>query len=467
MSSLPRIGGAAAQGVAIASDDGVFLPEIGELLRLRGFVPRAMTYQDAVDDPTVGAIAVAPQQGLNPALAFRLSPYVRAGAEKKTPFIIFAPIPEDEQSLEEHIIATGSLVCHGALITDDPDVWLEALVLAGNWGIPQSPGVAIVAPSGTWLDAQSKRLGEQLGAHWRKLPKQTKDSIGTVLAQVQPEMPHSIGPSLVVPLRPRGELRDSNQQATLIGLTASLQAARLLGEIGQRIDENALGHGTFSGDIDEARFQKQLAQINTRVGDHETKVMMKAFGVPIIRQAVATTPSAATRVAQKAGYPVELKPWGPTIPSEGNGCPVERDLHTAAQVRQAFAVVSKKANLEPGSPVIVRETPAHGRELEARVTQIGSLGWVLIMKVQGEKLPIARLAPLHPMDALALAYQIGSTRLDEKEPNREQLAELLQCLAAMGPLGERVQVVHAHRIVAASDADKIMVIDASAILQPA
>jgi hypothetical protein len=118
--------------------------------------------------------------------------------------------------------------------------------------------------------------------------------------------------------------------------------------------------------------------------------------VPITRQAVATSPSAALRLAAKAGFPVDVKPWGPDVPSERDGCPVERGLASAADVRRAFAAVLAQAG-QPldGGAVIVRASPRPGRELRVKIVHLPDLGPTVIVEVPGQP-PEAAPAPLRP-----------------------------------------------------------------------
>src|SRR4029077_5213462 len=106
---------------------------------------------------------------------------------------------------------------------------------------------------------------------------------------------------------------------------------------------------------------RQLGRLASemRVGDHETKTLLKAYGTPITRQIVAPTPSAAVKGARtKVHYPVEVKPWGHDVPTEREGCPVERGVTSDAMVRRAFAAVLAAAGkLSPAGAVIVREAP--------------------------------------------------------------------------------------------------------------
>src|SRR6185295_14980047 len=129
---------------------------------------------------------------------------------------------------------------------------------------------------------------------------------------------------------------------------AALGAITILGRAAERI---AVGLGpapviaSAELAIDLDKLERQLAKLGSeqrRLGDHETKVILSAYGVPITRQAVATTPAAAVRLARRAGYPVELKPFGHDLPSEPAGCPIERNITSDAMVRAAFTTRSEE-----------------------------------------------------------------------------------------------------------------------------
>jgi acetyltransferase len=166
-----------------------------------------------------------------------------------------------------------------------------------------------------------------------------------------------------------------------------------------------------------------LRKLGERAGDHETKVLLAAYGITVTRQAVATTPSGATRIAKQAGFPVQVKPWGPDQPSELDGCPVIGDLGSAAEVRRAFAAISTRAGLEVGSPVIVRETPAGGRELDLRLQSVIELG-PMILAHSGTS-AVAAPTPLRRADATRIADLAAATRAGDESSGRTNLIEAL------------------------------------------
>jgi hypothetical protein len=158
---------------------------------------------------------------------------------------------------------------------------------------------------------------------------------------------------------------------------------------------------------------------------------LSAYGVPITRQAVATTPSAAVKLARRAGYPVEIKPFGHDLPSEPAGCPVERNLTSDAMVRAAFTTVLVAAGRAPGDAtgVIIRETPPHGRELSVAFLELPSLGWTVVLDTAGTGQLAAAPAPLRLIDASRSPPGRGLARRRPRS-DRTGLANLLRRASA-------------------------------------
>ncbi|MCW5806608.1 MAG: acetate--CoA ligase family protein, partial [Deltaproteobacteria bacterium] len=279
---------------------------------------------------------------------------------------------------------------------------------------------------------------------------------------------------LYVPVIARGELARSGDGAALFGARPALAAVDILGRAAERI---AAGLGsaprTASAElaIDEARLHRQLEKLGDgRLGDHETKVLLAAYGVPITRQAVATTPSAAVKLARRAGYPVEVKPWGHDLPSEPAGCPVERNVTSDALVRQAFASVLAAAGrtgprAADGAAVIIRETPPPGREVSASFLELASLGWTVVLDAPGAG-RVAAPAPLRLADAQLLAAHVVASRAGDPEPDRIGLANLLRRASHLVvDLEQRLFSLELPRIVVGGRGARTLVVDASAELR--
>jgi hypothetical protein len=467
---------ASDRAVAIAVDSQGPAAELSRALETRGVRTRAVaSMHEAAANAAVVAccLAEAPSPEQAGELARACERAVRAGAP---PVVLTAfPPPSSGRRLAETAAALAYMQAHGAILCADPDTWLETIVLAYAYPMPAGPRVAVVAPPGSWLSLSAAALAAERASFGSRVPPVHRDaaSVGPVdvvlvdRSEITPSTPDRVGSALVVPVVGRIENLHGSQ-ISLAGLRQAMEAVSLAGRASQRIRA-----GLGPADVDDLpdpppdheRFDRQVSQLDERAGDHETKVLLKAYGVNITRQAVATTPSRATSVAKRAGFPVEMKPWSPDAPTEPEGCPVETDLKNAPDVRRAFVAIPKAAGLDPGSPVIVRETPPRGRELRARICQLGALEWTVIVDIGGAPGPIAAPAPLRPIDARELARYVEASRVGDPEPDREALAELLRRASHMVVAHQDVFVsLDLARVIVAPRGQGAVVVDARAVL---
>ena len=266
----------------------------------------------------------------------------------------------------------------------------------------------------------------------------------------------------------RGEL--AGDTLALYGIRAALGAMDVLGNAAERI---AIGLGPapaaalaeLSVDLELRTRQLNKLAAGMRVGDHETKVLLKAYGVPITRQAVATTPSAAVKAARGAGYPVELKPWGHDLPTEPAGCPVERNVTSDALVRRAYSAVLAAAGRSPNATdsgsVIVREAPPLGRDLAVSFIRLPALGWTVVIDAPGAPHVAAAPAPLRVADAQALAAVVVASRAADPEPDRAGLANLLRRASHLViDLDSRLARLELPRVIVGGRGARTLVVDA-------
>jgi len=313
------------------------------------------------DDVIAWALEAAP----GAALAHELAAVCARGAGADRPVCLLAPLPRGTgRPAVERTAAVAYLRSYGAAVGHDVDAWLESVVLLVRFGLPAGPRAAVIAPPGSWLEAQAIAIATEAELGGVRSPLSAPDDpTDVVLYEPALGAPPSSTPGLHVPVAARGELADGT--AILYTPRAALGAIAILGRAAERL---AVGLGpapvaaSAALAIDRDRLERQLAKLGSeqrRLGDHETKVLPAAYRVPITRQAVATTPSAAVKLARRAGYPVEIKPFGHDLPSEPAGCPVERNLTSDAMVRAAFTTVLVAAGRPPndGTSVIIRETP--------------------------------------------------------------------------------------------------------------
>lgn len=425
------------------------------------------------------AIAWALDAAPGVALAVELAAVCARAAAAGRPVCLLAPPPHGTgRPAIERSAALAYLRAHGAAITHDVDAWLEAVVLLVRFGLPAGPRAAVIAPPGSWLEAQAIAIAADAELGGARSPlAAAEDPTDVVLYEPGLGPPPAGTPALHIPVAARGEL--AGGAAVLHGARAALTAIAMLGRAAERI---AVGLGPAPAAasaelaIDADRLARQLAKLagdQRRVGDHETKVLLAAYGVPITRQAVATTPSAAVKLARRAGYPVEVKPFGHDLPSEPAGCPVERNVGSDAMVRAAFATVLAAAGRPPGDAagVIIRETPPSGRELSVAFLELPAIGWTVVLEgptgAGGPGAPLAAApAPLRLIDAQALAAQVAASRAGDPEPDRTGLANLLRRASHLVvDLGGRIVRLDLPRVVIGGRGARTLVVDAATELR--
>ncbi len=472
-----------AQARSAASTSTLSLPRvhviapthIGETaiaaLRAREIDARAAQRPDASGEDIVAwALETSPTADAAVELAETCARAALAGR----PVCLLAPPPRGTgRPAIERAAGLAYLRAHGAAIAHDIDAWLEATVALVRFGMPRGPRCAVIAPAGSWLEAQALAIAAEAEAAGTRAPvigRGAKSDEPTDVVLFDPtlgEPPASV-PGLHVPVVARAEL--GSEAPALYGARDALAAFEVLGRAAARI---AVGTGPASRTaaaelaVDRTLLDRQLGKFGSpmRVGDHETKVLLRAYGVPITRQVVATTPSAAVKAARTVKYPVELKPWGNDLPTEPAGCPVERGVTSDALVRRAYSAVLAAAGRihtanDPGA-VIVREPPPTGRDLVVQLVQLPALGWTVLVDAAGTAHIAAAPAPLRQIDADALAATVVASRAGDPDPDRPGLANLLRRASHLVvDLGERISRLEMPRVVVGGRGSRTVVADA-------
>jgi hypothetical protein len=422
----------------------------------------------STDDIVAWALETSPSG----ARAVELAQICTRAAEAGRPIVLLAPpVRGTTRAAVERAAAITYLRAHGAALSHDVDAWLEAVVLLVRFGLPQGPRAAVIAPPGSWLEAQATSIAldaESVGA--RSPLSAPDDPTDVVLYDPELGTPPRTTPGMHVPVAARGEI--DRDEPMLHTARAALGAVVILGHAAERI-RVGLGPAprTASAElgIDTELVERQLKKLEREgtsgnIGDHDTKALLKAYGVPITRQAVAQTPADAVKKARRAGFPVELKPFGRDLPSEPDGCPVEKNLTSDALVRQAFARVLIAAGRSPteNTYVIVRETPPDGRDVTVSFLRLPELGWTVVL--EGVQIAAAP-APLRLVDAQMLAAHVVASRSGEGDLDRAGLANVMRRASHLVvDLDTRLAGLELPRVVVGGRGARTIVVDAAAEL---
>lgn len=189
------------------------------------------------------------------------------------------------------------------------------------------------------------------------------------------------------------------------------------------------------------------ADSRTLLTGTEARVLLRAFGIPVVEPQAAATAEAAVACAAAFGYPVALKIDSPDITHKSDVGGVRLGLGDAAVVRAAFdAILQRAARERPAARLSgVTVEPMQGgpgvRELLLGILRDPVFGPVVVFGAGGVAVELYgdRAVELPPLDRARAAEMVARTRVARslgafrggEAASVESLYEVLQRVAAM------------------------------------
>jgi acetyl-CoA synthetase len=157
------------------------------------------------------------------------------------------------------------------------------------------------------------------------------------------------------------------------------------------------------------------------LGEREAKTVLSLYGVPVVGERLVTDAEGAVAAADALGYPVALKIESPDLPHKTEAGVVRLNLRDAAEVRDAFDIVSRNAARVSPAPritgVLVQPMVPAGVELMIGARVDPQFGPLIIVGFGGVLVEVLRdhavgLAPVGREEALAMVLGLkGSEAL--------------------------------------------------------
>lgn len=188
-----------------------------------------------------------------------------------------------------------------------------------------------------------------------------------------------------------------------------------------------------------------LARGQSALSEYDAKRFLSGFGIPINREAQASTADEAIAEARRIGFPVVLKASGATLQHKTEVGGVALDLRSESEVREA----SRRLLGIPGcESLLVQEMVRGDRELVCGLTRDAQLGPCVMFGLGGiltEVLDDAvfRLAPLTSTDALEMLQEIRSAKIlgpFRGQPPADRAA-LSRILVALGTIALEYEAI--------------------------
>lgn len=264
--------------------------------------------------------------------------------------------------------------------------------------------------------------------------------------------------------------------------TAAFLAQRALLRAEQAIALSAGAATTLprAGDDDGlARAREVLAGAGPILTDHESKVVLRGFGIEVTRQAVASSASGAVGFADRIGYPVVLKALSPDLRRRADIGAIALELGSAAVVRRAYGTIVDA--VEHNAPtarldgVLVAEMVEPGLDVRAGAIRLpgGDLAlWGQVGEATTPIEPVLAMSPLSTADARLLAHAVLSRApvpglRRGSDPEIEDFSDLLLRLDALvRAFAERLAIVRVDPVRLCGAPRGAVVLDARIVQRP-
>jgi acetyltransferase len=169
-----------------------------------------------------------------------------------------------------------------------------------------------------------------------------------------------------------------------------------------------------SGDITD------LLERTGSLSEHQSKRILKSHGIPITREALATSADMAVELARELGYPVALKVQSAAIAHKTEAGGIALDLASDDEVRSAYELILGEAErFDPNAEVqgvLVQEMVEGGVEVIVGATRDPVFGHVIMFGLGGIFVEALRdvsfrVAPLTRTDAREMIEEIKGYRV--------------------------------------------------------
>src|SRR5664279_2672410 len=173
----------------------------------------------------------------------------------------------------------------------------------------------------------------------------------------------------------------------------------------------------------------------------ESKILLSAYGIPVVEEAVVTSEDEAVSRSREMGFPVVLKGHGARLTHKTERGLVKVNLRSVSEIRRAYRQIKASA-AEDWEGCLIQPLVEGKREFVAGMFRDAQFGPTVMFGLGGiftEALDDVafRIAPLFDAQADALLDEIKSSKLlgdfrGEKVADRAQLRQVLLGLSRLG-----------------------------------
>ena len=221
--------------------------------------------------------------------------------------------------------------------------------------------------------------------------------------------------------------------------------------------------------IEKARKRGQTA-----LSEHDSKLLLEKYGVPVTPEKLVQTADEAARAAADLGYPVVLKACGPEIAHKTERNLVAVGIRSEDELREAFRGMESRLNSDPREGMLVQAMIKGERELVIGLIRDPQFGPCVMFGLGGIFTEILkdtsfRVAPITEYDALQMMDEIRARDIlgpvrNMRSANKGKLGAALIGLGRMGVELEDVAEIDVNPLIIGRDGEPVAV-DALVVLK--
>ncbi|MGD8256183.1 MAG: acetate--CoA ligase family protein [Desulfobacterales bacterium] len=208
------------------------------------------------------------------------------------------------------------------------------------------------------------------------------------------------------------------------------------------------------------------------LSEYESKQLLNAYGIPITKEALATSPEDAVSAAETIGYPVALKACSPQLMHKSESGVIELGIKDQSGVKSAFQKISGLVNSDLDG-ILVQEMISGQRELVMGLNRDPQFGPCVMFGLGGILTEVLndtafRVAPIDEIDALDMISEIRSRAILEAfrgqaPADQKTLCSSLIALAEIGLKYESIAEIDVNPMMIIPDG-RVVAVDALVIM---
>jgi acyl-CoA synthetase (NDP forming) len=220
--------------------------------------------------------------------------------------------------------------------------------------------------------------------------------------------------------------------------------------------------------------EKALSLGKHALNEYESKILISAFGVPVVPEKTAQNVNDAVSVAEAMGFPVVLKALGSTLLHKTERGLVATNLTSSQAVIAAATAMSTEAGLELEG-FLIQPFIQGKRELVAGLFRDKQFGPVVMLGLGGIFTEVLadvtfRVAPLTQSDALEMIGEIKSRRIleafrGEAAADRDALVQTLMGISRLALAHPEISEIDINPLLISADGG-VCAVDALVVLKP-